>query len=753
MCAKKKNTGRSLLDFARSFYTDLEIDGMLHAVLVRSPISTGSIKSITHPAMPDGYFLFTAKDVPGSNIVRTLDTDSPVFADSEISYKGEPIGILAGPDASRLPLILEQLEIRFGQSAAPSEALAAPSETLAAPSETLAAPVPEPAVAAELAGDADVPADSPADESSGIGEQSDAESPVPDPFGGNAILAQRIVTGGAEDAELVFAESDTRIEGCYSAGIQPFVCTEPIGGIASYDGGMLTVYTPALWFSHLRQTVSDALGLGRERIVIKKTLTSGSGTNSIWYNAILMAQIAVASVLTGKPVKLVFSRSEQSEFIERVVPVAVNHRTAVSPDGVIESLIVSVAIDAGAYNPFISEILDRLVISAAGLYNPASFKIEAYAVRSRTSPASIYLPRADSQVFFAIETHLQQIARKIGMHPNELRLLNIKRPPVLPFRFNAEQTDAVFAAAARESDFARKYAAYSLSAGDPDLLGSGTVPGRGIGFVSAFEGSGFLGGALDSSNQLMKVSMEIDGTVTIHCFPPSASIRSIWVQIASKLLDVPPAVVKIDSDFSFDNEPSLPEGMFSNISVMTQLLRKCCNAIQKQRFRQPLPISVARGITRTQKKLWDAKNFCGTPFLNTALGAAAVEVELSPCTLRPNIRGIWIAIDSGEILAKKQAESTIKAAVRQVLSGLVSNDILDSPKISVSFIEDSAESKQIGSLVYSLIPAAYAAAVAQALGRPVYTLPLTTEQLYRTDSAAEPAVSDENESAEEESET
>lgn len=77
---------------------------------------------------------------------------------------------------------------------------------------------------------------------------------------------------------------------------------------------------------------------------------------------------------------------------------------------------------------------------------------------------------------------------------------------------------------------------------------------------------------------------------------------SIWKSIAADLLSIPVKSVTIDASPRTE-ESELPETMVSNISVMTQLVKKCCIAIQKLRFRQPLPIRVKRSFVPGKKRV------------------------------------------------------------------------------------------------------------------------------------------------------
>ncbi|MBR5867093.1 MAG: xanthine dehydrogenase family protein [Spirochaetaceae bacterium] len=624
MCAKRKTSSKKLVDFATSFYTDFELEGMLYAQFIRSPVSSGCIKSVTHPNLPEGYFLITAQDIPGEKTVEILKAEVPVFAQDKICYQGEPIGLIVGPDKKILETLKEEVIILFKKEEN--------TETE-------------------------------------VTEVTESES---DLFFYDNILAYKNLCS-QDDAENIFSEADIQVEGNYSSLIEPFICSEPLGGLAVYKHNVLTLYSSVQWFRQVRQTVSKVLDIEPNKIEIKKTLTAAGNITNIWYSVIVMAQLAIAAKICGKPVKLVFSREEQALYAERGVPVAVSHRTAVNPDGRIKAMIISIILDAGYYNPFVQEIIDRLIISAPGVYELNSYKIEAYVIRSDSPPAPIDLSKIDSQIIFAIENQIYKISKKLGLIPNEVRLLNLNMNNTSPFNFNLHNMDKIIRRVEENSVFRRKFVTnkYSLMQREETKNLPFYVPVRGIGLASAYEGSGFIGSDYYSSSLSMKVTMEKDGNVVIYSYPQSASITSIWINMAASILEISADDIRIDSNFDFESEPKYPNGFFGSIGVMTKLLKNCCTSIQRQRFRHPLPISVSRAVTRHQKKQWDENNFCGTPFFATATGSAAVEVELDPCTLKINIRGIWIVIDAGEIIVPSQAIATIKSEIRIILSALV----------------------------------------------------------------------------------
>ena len=102
----KKN---SKVSFQKEFYSDLTMDDMYFAMIVRSPVSEGIVKSVSHPNLPDGYSLVTARDVPGSNLVDTSKGKIPIFCEGNISYEGEPLALLVGPDEAVLQSLFDEL--------------------------------------------------------------------------------------------------------------------------------------------------------------------------------------------------------------------------------------------------------------------------------------------------------------------------------------------------------------------------------------------------------------------------------------------------------------------------------------------------------------------------------------------------------------------------------------------------------------------------------------------------------------------
>ena len=660
---------------AAVFYSDTAKNDFLYAVLIRSPIATGSIREIKHEALPEGYALFTAKDIPGEKTIRTFDTEFPVLAWDTISYKGEPIGILTGADFYSLHKIAAELNISCSQA--------------------------------------------PGSNNSGKKNLSK-----------NILAERRYEYGNFNSA---WKNTKIKADKTYELNLRFPSNSETDGAFCSIQGKTLNIYTASRWTTHLYQNICAVLNRDKNSIQLHKTLFSTAKTNAPWHNTVLSIQCALASLLTQKPVLLSLTRQEQLLYIERPLPVKIRHKTAINEEGVITAASVSVAVDAGAFNPFISPLLDRLAITSLNIYKPENFIVEAKAHRSCNPPGAASMQWADYHGFYAMESQIQELARSSELNSADIRLKNIfpakKTEKNFPFRIDTDPVRNVMENVLQKSDFYRKFASYKLNGFKGENPFS-TVPLRGIGFSCGYEGSGFLGAKINSLRQSLEIAMDKDGSAVIYAHASSETVSNIWKNIASEILGIPVKSVTIDNGTSQAEDSELPETLMSNISVMTQVLKKCCTALQKLRFRQPLPIRVKRSLTPGKKSSWSQDDFKGTPFYTTSWAAAAAEVEVNPKTYTYIVRNIWISIDGGTILYDSKAEFVVHQSIRRLFSCSEEFQSNPMPAIFIDFIPGNTEPKQIGELVFNVLPAAIGNAVCQALQKRIESFPVTPQAVY-----------------------
>lgn len=766
--AKKKTAKRSAENttsknqYVSNFYSDLEKDGMLHALLLRSPKKCGKIEDIRLPVSEgDDIHLITAKDIPGKNQVETVDTQMPLLADKEVFYTGQPVAIVAGPDLKKLQILLESAEVIFEGTEAPQteaddaaksednsgtepdaenvENAAETAETAHSESVTEAAPETE----AETGAEAEIPEESFAEapqeaeaEKSEFSEHAESET-MPEPEKNKEpaekVLYKRTVSWG--DFETLFQEAPNHLENTFSFNLQKSSYTETNGAFADFSDNSLEIHTPTKWMSHLRKNLCAVLGITEDRLTIHRTPSTAEQTNSVWNNTVLSCLCAVASCCTKQPVMLSLSREEQETFIDKEPSVTITHQTAFTDEGAISAAKVSITLETSPYSPFISNFIDHLALSAYGAYKPASVYIEVKALEANVPPFAFQMQSANSQAFFALESQIYSVCTKLHLTPIEVHLKNffpaaLFARPVIPYAIESNDLFGIYESIQVKSDFLRKYSSYNFMH-LTDSSYAETFPVRGIGFSTAFEGNGYYDETLNALKQKIAVTMETDGSVTVHLPQPSRSITSIWKRIVSEELEVPPESVRIDESDPELNNSALPETLMNNVNIVSTLIQKCCQGIQKQRFRTPLPITVKKGLSISNKKLWDSETFTGTPYYSTTWGAAVCEIEINPVIYEIGIRNLWITINCGKMMDKKQAQSSVLRETQYVLKNLIDKVPLVPPKIHIDFLESEDEPKQIGQLIRSIVPAAFASAVSQGIKSTIHEMPLKNSSVYR----------------------
>ena len=673
----KKEIPQLYSPLLKTYFSDLTSADMIYTKIVRSPITKGRIRSLTLENIPEGFFLFTAADFGEENYVETLDIQTEILASSEIYYKGQPIALLAGPVFTELLDLEKNIKLDLEK-----------------------------------------------DPASKIKEK---EYPY----------AQRFIRNGKaqkpEEFAKLFSKKNHDIKGTWTSVLNAPSCNEANGAFCTFDKNILTISTPTQWPKHLQENIKRIFNLKTEEVFIRKTVSSGPHTNTIWQNTVIAVMASLVAIKTGKTAQLVLSREEHFEYLIKKSPISIKIRSAVKKDGIIEAVQVLIELDSGYHNPFAAEILDRLVIAANNIYSVRNIEIIAKAYESYNPPVSFNIECIDSQAFFAIENQMQKICNITGFLPDELRMKNFERKFSLPFTFSNEKVREAFSAIEKMYDVNRKFISYRMESKNRkiDIENLQNFPLRGIGVACGFNGIGYFGSNIFACNQKMEATLQSDGTLEIHALQPSASTLEVWKNTAAQILEIDPKQIKLNSTFDVNEDLSVPENVYANVSVMTYLLKKCCQDIQSKRFRKPLPITSTKGFTSAQKKVWNKEKFSGSPFFLSSFGTIVLELEINPYTYKIYIKNVKAILNAGKIGIPKIAENSVKLSIQHALTELVVDESLHCDQISVSFVQSDNDPTQIDGLISRILPAAFTSALSQATGHEINTIPVKPQHFFK----------------------
>ena len=710
------------------FYSDFEKEGTLSAVLIRSPAEAGKVQSITIENLPPGYYLFTADDIPGAKNLKINKFTAKIFGYDDISYSGEPLGILLGPDEEVLHKLLDKVSVNLDvgnlESALHNVMKNQEKQDQAENFSEFVEQI------------NDMPSLDNVISKSTIKEEDSDKT-----------IAFREVKYGLyktksleeADQELFASENNVSLD-TWVQKISSPSWQETEGSFCYTDGANIHVYIPSKWTGLTQKVLAETLGIKPENVYIHKTKVSGVFPTGLWRTTILAAQTALASFLTKQPVKLVLSQKEQATYMKSGIQTKITYQTAADKDGLITAMKVLIDIDLGMGNPFAQEITDRITLAACNYYKPQNLYIYTKAHTSRNPPTTISIKVVDSQSFFAAENEMQKVCNKTQLLPDEVRLINAQQDKKLakkapfPFDIQIENLQTLLQTVIKNSDFNRKYTSFHMEAIDRVAVDSKpffALPLRGIGLATGYVVSGYNGSSDFLYDNKIEATLTTEDKLIIHCIKPSQVIQDIWKNTASEILQIPKENILIDSDYNIEEIPTNPEDTNSSIGVMNELIKKCCNDIQKKRFHQPLPISSKRSPARATKAKWDKENFSGIPYVTMSTAATVVEVELDTYTYTEKIKGVWITIDCGELFDQAAALRTIRLEIQQELGMLVKDKDVSCDSINISFIKSTNKSGQIGGLVHNTLPAAFSTALSLALTTQLTQLPCTEDQLFQ----------------------
>jgi CO/xanthine dehydrogenase Mo-binding subunit len=316
-------------------------------------------------------------------------------------------------------------------------------------------------------------------------------------------------------------------------------------------------------------------------------------------------------------------------------------------------------------------------------------------------------------------------------------------------------------AACAMSDYSRKWFSYELlrekrRESKEYSTKTGRDSFRGIGIACAYQGNGLLYPLGGKGGCEVEATLNKDGSLEIKTSMDAADeLLELWRAVGTELLGVDPRAVRIISGSTALTPNSGPDCLSTKLCYITRLVERCCTAIRKLRFRDPLPITVRRSYAPSKALNWEGKSFDGASFSRLSWAAAVLEVEIDMVQFRPKIRGLWLAVDGGRIFSERRARHTLKTSAIQALSwasmeeldyvdGRISEKQFhdyampgtsDKLPVTIQFVgNDAANSKAapkgIGELPFNCVPAAFVQAVSQAVDYPFEHIPLKTRDIW-----------------------
>ncbi len=733
-----KVTGRA------RYVDDVVVPGMLVGATLRSSVPRGRLRGIVKDPSFDwgGLTVVTAEDVP-ANVVSLIEEDQPVLASDDVRHVGEPLALVAGADALRVRRALHHLR-------------------------------------------ADVEPLPP------VLSVADALQRTAQIYGSdNVFRTIRIAKG---DAAAAIAACAVQASGTYETPHQEHIYIEPQGVLASWDAdGGAHVLSSCQCPYYIHKGIKRAFSVPDERVDVTQAVTGGGFGGKEEYPTILALHALLLAKASGRPVKMVYDRKEDIEATTKRHPSVVTITSGCDRDGTLRAVSIRVVLDGGAYVTLSPVVLSRGALHAAGAYRWEHVAIEAQAVATNTPPNGAFRGFGAPQTIWAIERHMDRIARTLRLDPLALREKNLLRvgdtTPTGQFLRESVGVARCVEEAKKASrwDERRRPAVPAQNAAASGMFRL-PPPGalaprkaRGIGASVYHHGAGFTG----SGELVHRARVAIDllaeegtGRARFRVRGASTDIgqgtETVFRQIAAEALWVSMDRV----DFATPSTAHVPDSGPTVASRTVMVVGGVVEAAARDLFAKiegdrqtnggsfddaAARLLAARGTLTVEREYepppglaWDDATYRGDAYPVFGWGCAIAEVEVDLDTFETSVLGLWSAHDVGKaihpILCKGQIEGGLLQAIGWALQenlvvreGRVVNarltdyvipTILDAPRFTTLLVEDpysrgpGGGAKGLGEIPMDGGAPAIAAAIEHATGIVCDRLPLLPEALW-----------------------
>jgi CO/xanthine dehydrogenase Mo-binding subunit len=725
------------------YAVDFALPGMLHGKILRSTQPHALIRRLDVSRarqLPGVRVVLSAPDVP---LVRYggVVQDETVFAAERVRYVGQPLAAVAADRADIAEEALTLIEVAYEPLPviADAEAALAPDAPLIHP-------------------------DWQSYRTTGSVWRH-----------GNMCTRSLVCTG---DVDTAMAQADYVFEDRFETQIQHQGYLEPRAAVAHMAvDGHLTVWSNTQLPFAIQTVLADMLQLSVSKIRVIATHSGGGFGGKLRPG--MEPYAALLARASGRPVRLATSVPEELMAAHPRQPTIITLKTGLKRDGTIIARDGRILFDTGAFAGSSPGVASVATLVLAGPYKIPHMRLEGCAVYTNKANFGSFRAPSGPQACFAVESHMDIIARKLDLDPLAFRLQHLVREG------DASLTGQVLTDVSSRQVLERAAAAIGWGTAAGPHRGKGlacswwTVTGGSSGVYVKLNADGTVvlntgaaeigtAAVMAGAAQILAedlgvnladitvVSADTDSTpfdlgaqgsrttfaVGNAARQAAADIRAQLLHLASDMLDMPPARLVLRERSVCVEEA--PERRVSLADVVQRSLLQGGGII-------------AHGVYIAPQTPFNAdtvRHHFYPTFNSPSFHAHAVEVEVDPDTGAITVQRYVVAQDVGCAINPQCVEGQIEGGVTQGIGQALSEVVsmrngqvltpglidykmpssLDVPMIDTILVQQPCRfgpygAKGVGEPPAIEPPAAIANAIAAAVGVRLHRLPMTAEQL------------------------
>lgn len=649
-----------------NFSDDFNAADAIWGKVLRSKYPSAIIKSIRtdrarrHPGV---CCVLTAADISGAKTFGLLVQDQPLLAQERVRFLGEAIALVAADTEAAAQKAIELIEVDY--------------------EETPGVYLPEDAMA--------------------------EGAPQVHQGNSNVMCELRIRKGEADKA---MAQADVVVENTYKLPVVDNGYIELESGAAWVEkDGTLVIKSGMQDMFERRGMVALALGLPQSRVKIAQAYTGGSFGGKICQA--IPIYLGLLALKTGRTVKMAYTREESIISQEKRHPMTIRYKSGAMRSGKIVAADITVIADCGAYVHLTPLVMQYMIMHIVGPYEIDNVKVDVFGVFTNNTFSGAMRGFGATQSCFAYESQIDSVASALGLDRLEVRRANFLKKgkltalgtPLKDYVALPECLDRAWAALGPETD---PSTLKRFANGKPRI-------GRGVSCnITTF---GFGSGIVDGASARVEYCM--DGSVVVSCgsddigcgrrtivaqiaaevlgcdydkvavdFSDTSStanagmtaasrqtfmsgnaalqaakmVRSSLLDMAGKLLDVPPEIIELSEGKAFSKEDPTKNIALSQVALACHFGGK--------------PLSAESYYTAPATTPMDPRTGHGSPSYGYVFGCHAAEVAVDEETGKVDVLKLAVAHDVGRAIHPINVEGQMIGGSAMALGYTLMEEIL-----------------------------------------------------------------------------
>ncbi len=351
------------------YAADIDLAGMVHAVVVPSAIAYGRIADIDDArALTAGgvQAVLTHRNAPRVNARKKQENEADLYLlqDDAVLFDRQPVAVVVAATFEQATHAANLIRIRYDRE--------------------------EPQLDLES-----------------------AKRFLPEKIFGKPATFQRGAPGAA------LQTSRYRIDAQYTTPTEHHNPMEPHATVARWDGAELTLYDSTQWPFGVRQRMAGVFTIAPGDVRVVSPFVGGAfGCKGTAWSQVALA--AMAAKVVGKPVKLVLTRPDMFGWVGHR-PQTQQH-VALGADG--NGALQAIAHDVLSETSVIDEFVEPCGVFSRDLYAVGNYRMSHALGRLNISKPTFQRGPGEWTGSFAMESAMDELSYELEMDPLELRLRN-----------------------------------------------------------------------------------------------------------------------------------------------------------------------------------------------------------------------------------------------------------------------------------------------------------------------------------------